>query len=126
MAPDSIVDHRTVWAILELKVLFFFRQPCAETPGLGWSRLPCAETPGGPRCMPAHRGQRSELRQRVRIPAWARELVAGFRLLPVPELRQVLSALRWLLTEVQHLIDVQEGETELDRLSDGNARAALP
>ena len=73
--------------------------------------------------MPAHRGHRFELRHRVRVPVWARELLDRFRGQPLQHLLAVRQALRWVLEEVQHLIDTLEVQTDLDRVEVVNARA---
>jgi len=64
--------------------------------------------------MPAHRGRRSNLQERARAPAWARELLERFRSWNLAGQRSALTALRWLVAEVQALVDQAEvGQAEV-------------
>ena len=97
---------------------------CSGNDTLSAAATPVRPSPGWPRFMPARRGRRAELQERARVPLWACDLLEGFRGHQLPVLRAVRQALRWLLAEVQGLIDSSaEAQTDLDLISNVYARA---
>ena len=62
----------------------------------------------------AHRGFRSVLNERVRIPQWALVLLESLRHQNLNELRTAVRALRWVIAELLYIIREREQRTDLD------------
>ena len=65
-----------------------------------------------PRRRRNHRGRRSTRAAAARAPQWASDLVSTLRVLPLPDVRRAIEALRWVIERLDQIVRELEAETE--------------